>query len=149
MSLASSLAYRPAMRTAPDTRTKFMALCGDLFGSLTAAKVRLPVEATYGMIAVAPLGPDFLVLSVLGALYCAILSNLTGILSGSRPGLLGGTRPTLILAVAVLIGDLATRWHTVAGPDVPLILAFTMLTTFMAGVFLVAPSMGRIGRILK
>ena len=149
MPLASSPTHHPAMNPASNTRTRLMALRGNLLGALTAASVSLPVEATYGMIAVAPLGPDYMALGVLGALYCAILSNLTGLLTGSRPGLLGGTRPTLVLALAVLIGNLAERWHTPAGPDVPLILAFTMLTIFMAGVFQVAMSIGHIGRILK
>lgn len=149
MPLASSPTHHPAMNPVSNTRTRLMALRGNLLGALTAASVSLPVEATYGMIAVAPLGPDYMALGVLGALYCAILSNLTGLLTGSRPGLLGGTRPTLVLALAVLIGNLAERWHTPAGPDVPLILAFTMLTIFMAGVFQVAMSIGHIGRILK
>ena len=137
------------MTSDPNTPTRISILRGNLLGPLTAASVSLPVEATYGMIAFAPLGPDYMALGVLGALYCAIFSNLAGLLTKSRPGLLGGTRPTLVLAIAVLIGDLAARWHSGSGPDVPLILAFTMLTIFLAGVFQVALSIGRIGRIFK
>lgn len=122
---------------------------GDLLGPLTAGMVSLPVEANYGVIALAPLGPRYMVMGVLAALYCAIFANLTGLLTGSRPGLLGGTRPTLVLAVAALITDLAGRVRTADGPDGPLILAMLMLTLFMAGSFQVLLGVARIGRIVK
>ena len=120
-----------------------------MIGPLTAGAVSLPIEVTYGLIAVAPLGPGYMALGVFGALYCAIFSNLAGILTGSRMGLLGGTRPTLVLAVAVLIADLSGRLRVSGEPDVPLIMAFTMLTIVLAGMLQLALSLARIGRIIK
>jgi SulP family sulfate permease len=122
---------------------------GDFLGPLTASLVSIPVEATYGIIALAPLGSGFMALGVLAAIYCSLISNLVAAFSTARPGLLGGTRPTLVLAVAVLIGDLATRLRVNDAPDIPLVLAFTMLTLLMAGIVQVLMSLANIGRLFK
>jgi hypothetical protein len=69
------------------------AVPGDFLGPLTASLVSIPMEASYGIIAVAPLGPEFMAVGVLAAIYCALISNLVGAIGTARPGLLGGTRP--------------------------------------------------------
>lgn len=122
---------------------------GDLVGPLTAAMVSIPVEANYGAIALAPLGPQYMALGALAAVYCAIMSNLVGALLNSRPGLLGGTRPALVLGIAALIASLAQDLRSGDGPDVPLIMAFTMLTLLFAGAFQILLGVARIGRIVK
>lgn len=124
-------------------------LPGDLLGPLTASAVSIPMEANYGIIALAPLGPAFMAVGVLAAIYCALISNLVGALTTARPGLLGGTRPTLVLAVAVLVGDLAAQLRQNGEPDVPLVLAFTMLTLAMAGVAQVLMGLTNVGRLFK
>ena len=133
---------KPDTKSAPSWR-------GDFLGALTAGMVSLPVEANYGVIALAPLGPSYIAMGILAALYCAVFANLAGLLTGSRTGLLGGTRPTLVLAVAALITELSARVRSVDGPDVPLIMAYLMLTLFMAGSFQVLMGVARIGRIVK
>lgn len=122
---------------------------GDLLGPLSASLVSLPMEASYGIIAVAPLGTAYMSVGVLAAIYCAMISNLVAAISAARPGLLGGTRPTLALAIAVLIGHLATQLRVGDAPDIPLILALTMLTLAMAGAFQVLMSLANIGRLFK
>lgn len=122
---------------------------GDFVGPLTASVVSIPMEASYGIIAVAPLGQDFMAVGVLAAIYCALISNLVGAIGTARPGLLGGTRPTLALAIAVLVGHLAARLRVDGAPDIPLILAFTMLTLAMAGAIQVLMSLASIGRLFK
>jgi SulP family sulfate permease len=125
------------------------AVPGDFLGPLTASLVSIPMEASYGIIAVAPLGPEFMAVGVLAAIYCALISNLVGAIGTARPGLLGGTRPTLALAIAVLVGHLSTRLRVDGAPDIPLILAFTMLTLAMAGAIQVLMSLANIGRLFK
>ena len=122
---------------------------GDILGPLTAALVSIPIEASYGIIAFAPLGPDYLAVGVLAAVYCSLISNLVGAIGTARPGLLGGTRPTLALAIAVLIGHLSTVLHVGDAPDVPLVLAATMLTLVMAGICQVLMGLADIGRLFK
>lgn len=122
---------------------------GDFLGPLTASLVSVPMEANYGIIAFAALGPSFMAVGVLAAIYCSLISNLVGALTTARPGLLGGTRPTLVLAVAVLIGDLAAKLRVNGEPDIPLILAFTMLTLAMAGIVQVLMSLTNVGRLFK
>lgn len=122
---------------------------GDFLGPLTASLVSIPMEASYGIIAVAPLGPEFMAIGVLAAIYCALISNLVGAIGTVRPVLLGGTRPTLALAIAVLVGHLATRLRVDGVPDIALILAFTMLTLAMAGIIQMLMSLANIGRLFK
>ncbi len=122
---------------------------GDFVGPLTASLVSIPVEANYGVIALAPLGPAYLAFGAVAALYCSIIATLTGALFKTRVGLLGGTRPALVLGIAALIASLADRFRSGDGPDVPLVLAFTMLTLFMTGIAQLALGLARIGRIVK
>lgn len=131
------------------TTKRRLAFPGDFLGPLTASLVSIPMEASYGIIAVAPLGPEFMAVGVLAAIYCALISNLVGAIGSARPGLLGGTRPALALAMAVLIAHLSTRLRVDGGPDVALILAFTMLTLAMAGAVQVLMSLANFGRLFK
>lgn len=124
-------------------------LRGDFIGPLTAALVSIPVEANYGVIALAPLGPAYMAFGAVAAIYCSIIATLTGALLKTRVGLLGGTRPALVLGIAALIANLASRLRSGDQPDVPLVLAFTMLTLFMTGVVQVLLGFARIGRVVK
>lgn len=146
---ASSLLNQAAAEKDGPLKSARPVFPGDFLGPLTASLVSIPMEANYGIIAVAPLGPEFMAVGVLAAIYCSLISNLVGGFSTARPGLLGGTRPTLVLAIAVLIGDLSTRLRVDGAPDIPLILAFTMLTLAMAGVVQVLMSLANIGRLFK
>ena len=124
-------------------------LRGDFIGPLTAALVSIPVEANYGVIALAPLGPAYMAFGAVAAIYCSIIATLTGALLKTRVGLLGGTRAALVLGIAALIANLASRLRSGDQPDVPLVLAFTMLTLFMTGVVQVLLGFARIGRVVK
>lgn len=122
---------------------------GDFVGPLTSSLVSIPVEANYGAIALAPLGPAFLAFGAVAAIYCSIIATIAGALFKGRVGLLGGTRPALVLGIAALIGGLADRFRSGDGPDVPLVLAFTMLTLFMTGLVQILLGLARIGRVVK
>lgn len=124
-------------------------LRGDFIGPLTASLVSIPVEANYGVIALAPLGPTYLAFGAVAAIYCSIIATLTGAILKTRVGLLGGTRPALVLGIAALIAGLADQFRTGDGPDVPLVLAFTMMTMFMTGIIQLLLGFARIGRIVK
>lgn len=146
---ASSVLHQSASNQDAPQQSGRPVLPGDVIGPLTASMVSIPIEANYGIIALAPLGPQFMAVGVLAAIYCALISNLVCAFSTARPGLLGGTRPTLVLAIAALIGDLAARLRIDGAPDVPLILAFTMLTLAMAGIAQVLMSLANVGRLFK
>ncbi len=135
--------------SATTSPTRFIRLRGDALGALTAAALSVPIEASYGMIAFAPLGPAYMAAGVMAALFCSIFGSFAGALAGSRPGLLAGTRPTLFLAVAVLITELSAKVQKDGAPDVGLVIALVMLTTLMAGLFQVFMSLMRIGRAFK
>jgi SulP family sulfate permease len=124
-------------------------LRGDFLGPLVASLVTIPVEANYGMIALAPLGPAYMAFGAVAAIYCSIIATLTGALLKTHAGLLGGTRPALVLSIAALIAGLAERLRSGDGPDVPLVLAFTMLTLFMTGIVQILLGIAGIGRIVK
>lgn len=122
---------------------------GDLLGPLTAAAVSLPIEVSYGIVAFSPLGAQALTLGAIAALYCAIFANLAAAIAGTRTGLLAGTRPALVLAVAVLVGQLLTQFQASDSPGTVQILALLMLTVFLAGFLQFLMGLLRIGRLFK
>lgn len=146
---ASFIQNRPGGKSDVSVKSVRPVFPGDFLGPLTASLVSIPMEVSYGIIAFTPLGPKYIAIGVLAAIFCSLITNLVGALTTARPGLLGGTRPTLVLALAVLIGDLTTRLRVDGAPDVPLIVAFTMMTIAMAGIVQVMMSIARVGRLIK
>ena len=146
--MAASSALDPSTASTP-AKVARPVLPGDFLGPLSASLTAIPMEISYGIIAFAPLGPEFVAVGVLAAIYCALISNLVGAIGTARPGLLGGTGVTLALAIAVLVTHLATRLHVNGAPDIALILAFTMLTLAMAGAVQVLMGLANIGRLFK
>ena len=125
-------------------------LLGNLTGGLTAALVQIPVESAYGMLALAPLGPQFASVGILSGLYSAAISNAVAALAGSRL-LLGGPRTSLTLMVAATCAMLASHPAFRSGSqiDVSKVLAFLSLGLLMAGLLQVAIGALRWGSLAK
>lgn len=55
---------------------KFSKLKGDIYGGIAGAVSSLPQSIAYGVIAFAPLGPEFTVSGALAGLYSSIIGGL-------------------------------------------------------------------------
>jgi SulP family sulfate permease len=110
---------------------------GDLSGGLTAALVLPAVEGSYGLVAFAPLGPEFAGIGFLIAALSAAVATAVTAVSGGRGPLLSGPSAALALLLATLLASLAVRPELI-GPDgrpiLASLLAFAALGVVLAGV---------------
>ena len=125
---------------------------GDLVGGFTAAVVLLAMEGSFGIVALAPLGPALAPLGFMLGIFAAVLGNLVALLFGARGPLLGGSSGALALLVppylAVLLAD--PRFQIAQGaPNVPLLLAFLAVGVMAAGLLQLAAGALRIGRLFR
>ena len=134
--------------------SRFLAASSKCFanavGGFTAAVIQIPVDCAYGVIALAPLGPEFAAVGMLSALYTASISNAAGALAGSRR-ILGGPRTSLTLLVAALCAVLATHpaFLVNGAIDLPKVMGFLSLGLLLAGLLQVAFGHLRWGSLAK
>lgn len=126
-------------------------LAGDLAGGLATAVVAVPHCLPLGVIAFAPLGPDYAGLGAAAGLVSSIVAGIVTGLFGSSRILVGGPRVSSALLMAatlsVLIADPALSGP--AGPDVPRILALLFLYVILAGALQVGFGLFRFGTVIK
>lgn len=77
-----------------------------------------------GVIAFAPLGPDYLGEAILAGMLSSIVAGLLASLTGSAPGLIVGPQATTSMAFAALLGQLLATGQFDGRPDLLLSLAF-------------------------
>lgn len=125
---------------------------GDIAGGLTAALVLPAIEGSYGLIALAPLGPEHASFAFLLGVFTAALATLVSLLAGGRGPLISGTSAALALLVAALIGELTTDARMAGADGQPLlfmVLAFTGLAVALAGVLQILLARLRLGGLVR
>ena len=113
----------------------------DWLAGFITAFVMLAVEGSYGLIALAPLGPELAATGFLWAVGAAVVVNLVAVACRARGPMLSGPSSALSLLVAPLLaGLLATPvFRSASGaPDVFGLLAFVGLGVALAGLLQVA-----------
>ena len=126
-------------------------LAGDLVGGLVTAIVAVPHCLPLGIIAFAPLGPDYAGLGAAAGMVSSLVAGSVAALFGSSRLLVGGPRVSSALLMAatlsVLVADPALGGP--AGPDVPRILALLFFYVVLAGVLQVGFGLFRFGTVIK
>ena len=133
-------------------RSTLATLRGDLLGGVTTAAVMVAVEGSYGLVALAPLGPVVAPLAFLWGIYSTALANLVPALFGARgPMLSGPTAAMALLVPPLLLTMLAdARFASPDGrPDVALLLAFVAAGIVLAGALQLALGAFRVGGIVR
>lgn len=106
---------------------------GDLSGALSAAIITIPMSIGYGMLAFAPLGPQFAPQAVILGLNAGVFAGFFASLCGGTAVQITGPQAPLTLVVAALVTSL------LANPDVPadpvVIASLASLSVLAAGVF--------------
>ena len=118
-------------------------LKGDLAGGATSAVLTVPVSMGYGVLALLPLGDQYIPVGILAGLYSAIFIPLTILLLGDRHTLMYAPRSVVtFLLASVIAGGLAQT----PGPRT-LVLLFLII--FLAGIFQALLGILRLGNLIR
>ena len=116
---------------------------GDLAGGATSAILTVPVSMGYGVLALLPLGDQYISVAILAGLYSAIFVPLTILLLGDRNPLMYAPRSVVTLLLAsVVAGGLGQ-----AAAGQPLALVFLII--FLAGFFQALLGILRLGNLIR
>lgn len=108
----------------PDTSTKPRLTTGDLWGGLASAFLSITGNIAAGVIAFAPLGPQYVSQGILAGMLSSIVAGLLASLCGGAPGMVSGPKMTTGMAFAALLTQLQATGQFGAGTDQLLALAF-------------------------
>jgi sulfate permease, SulP family len=118
-------------------------LKGDLAGGATSAVLTVPVSMGYGVLALLPLGDQYIPVGILAGLYSAIFIPLTILLLGDRHTLMYAPRSVVtFLLASVIAGGLAQ-------PAGPRTLVLVFLIIFLAGLFQALLGVLRLGNLIR
>ena len=125
---------------------------GDWIAGAVTALVMVAVEGSYGLIALAPLGPSMAATGFLWAVYAAVVTNLAGFACGARGPMLSGSSSALSLLIASLLAGVMTHPSFLAGggaPDTARLLAFLGIGIALAGAIQVAIAAAGLGAAIR
>jgi MFS superfamily sulfate permease-like transporter len=124
-------------------RLDLTSLKGDLAGGTTSAVLTVPVSMGYGVLALLPLGDQYISVGVLAGLYSAIFLPLTILLLGDRNAVMHAPRSVVtFLLASVLAAELAGT----AGRQA---LELTFFIIFLAGIFQALFGFLRLGNLIR
>ena len=125
-------------------------IIGDVKGGLSAAIVALPTGISCGLLAFAPLGPEFIAQGVMAGLYAGVFATVVASLFGGTPFQISGPRSSLAVLLAAFLA------HLMQSPDLPhdpllranTVFTLAFLTVMAAGVFQVLLGLLRLGDLV-
>jgi len=124
-------------------RLDLASLKGDLVGGVTSAVLTVPVSMGYGVLALLPLGDQYISVGILAGLYSAIFIPLTILLLGDRHTLMYAPRSVVtFLLASVIAGGLAQ-------PPGRQTLMLIFLVIFLAGIFQALFGILRLGNLIR
>lgn len=110
----------------------------------------LPGNIIYGMIAFAPLGPEFAGQGVLAGLYASVFAGFTAtVLGGSTCMITGPRAPTVLIFASILTQVTATAASL--GLPLPLhtVLSMGLLSVFLSGLFQIVFVLAKVENLIK
>lgn len=141
----------PAAETAVPAAKKHRHLRGDLLGGISAAILTIPVSIGYGMLALAPLGPDYVAHGVLAGLYAVVCGGFTALLLGANTTMIYAPRSIITFLIGSLVlQSLVLSAHEALGSlDSRSLLALVFLLVFLAGLMQAVFGLMRLGDFVK
>jgi SulP family sulfate permease len=124
---------------------------GDLSGGIASAIASITGNVAAGVIAFAPLGPEYAVKGILAGMFSSIVAGLMAALFGSAPGMIAGPKATTAMAFAALLSQLlATGRFNIDSPEsVDLLLALAFSAVLISGSVQILLGAFRVGGLVK
>ena len=119
---------------------------GDIIAGLVTAVVAIPGNVAFGMLAFAPLGPDYLGIAVLAGMYTSVFASAIAALLGKTKIMISGPEAPSALLIAALISHILSSGEAFDGN---LILAIAFITVFLSGLFQILFGVLRLGALIK
>ncbi len=102
----------------PSESSRVRFTTGDLTGGVASAVVSIPGNVAAGVIAFAPLGPEYAGQGILAGMLSSIVAGLLASLTGSAPGMIAGPKATTSMVFAAMLTSLVATGHfDLATPD--------------------------------
>ena len=140
-----------AIAPEPSGANRFRHLRGDLTGGFSAALLNIPVSMGYGMLALAPLGPDYLAHGVLAGLYACVCGGFTSLLLGANTTMIYAPRSIITFLIgALVLQTLVLSAHEALGQlDGRSLLVLVFALIFLAGLIQMLFGLMRLGDFVK
>ena len=119
----------------PSSTTTFERLRGNALGGVTAAILSVPTCVGFGILALAPLGAEFIQHGVLAGLYAAVSGGIVSALMGGRNNtVIYSPRGIVTFLISALVAqNIAVTAHAQAGiRDPDMLMALVFLMVFLA-----------------
>lgn len=118
---------------------------------MSAAVLNIPISMGYGMLALSPLGPDYIPLGILAGLYAVVCGGLVALLLGADTTMIYAPRSIVTFLIGSLVMQNLVNAATATGhhfaPDTILTLIF--LLVFVAGLVQMIFGALRLGDLVK
>jgi SulP family sulfate permease len=148
--------FLPAEALATSTFTVLPAPWRDQAGTnitagMVAAIVSLPLSMGLGILAFAPLGPEYVSTGLIAGLYAAAFLGLVAVLFGARGVAIYAPRSLVAFMVAAVAADVAAPdyWPALRAADPMLLPSALLLILAMAGVIQMLLGFARLGHMVK
>ena len=124
---------------------------GDLSGGFASAVVSITGNVAAGVIAFAPLGPEYAGQGILAGMLSSIVAGLMAALFGGAPGMISGPKATTSMAFAALLTSLlATGRFDLSTPEgSQLILSLAFGAVLISGSVQLLLGAFRVGRLVE
>ena len=141
----------PVADSAQPRATRWKHLRGDLTGGFSAAILNIPISMGYGMLALAPLGPEYVGHGVLAGLYACVCGGFIALLLGANTTMIYAPRSLITFLIGSLVlQTLVLSAHEALdqiGSGSLLVLVFALI--FLAGLFQTIFGFMRLGDFIK
>jgi MFS superfamily sulfate permease-like transporter/CRP-like cAMP-binding protein len=139
------------MSDMPQITASTSTLRTELRGAIASTLVSFPLSITIGIIAVAPLGKDYVIQGALAGIFGAIILGFVSALLGARTMLISGPRASSALIVASLISQLYLSKDIYFSEDEAIghVLSLAFFAILLAGMIQLVGGTLRIGNIVK
>ncbi|HTY79541.1 MAG TPA: SulP family inorganic anion transporter [Candidatus Bathyarchaeia archaeon] len=126
-------------------------LRGDLAGGLSAGALTIPVSMGYGLLALQPLGEQYVSYGIAAGLFSAIVVLFAAALLRGTPGLIYTPRSvvTLVMAAVVLEGVVRGPGSRAAGGDITRTLTLVFFVVLLCGAFQMLFGALRLGTFIR
>lgn len=126
-------------------------MAGDLSGGLASAVMAITGNVAAGVIAFAPLGPEYAGRGVLAGMFTSIVAGLVASLTGNAPGMITGPKATTAMAFAALLSQLLAtgRFDLSAPGHEELILSLAFAAVLVSGSVQILLGAFRVGAMVK